>query len=151
MDRVGHNVVVRTLARGFRVVLVPVSATVHLPDASAPLLGVSTYTVSFSLVILLATLLVILRAGVSVVGVWRRKRGPAEIAWIFLGLTVLYVTVVSVATEYGENQRFRAMIDPVLLGVFSAQLATIVIRVVVQARRATPAIPATGNNPTDQV
>jgi hypothetical protein len=39
-------------------------------------------------------------------------------------LTVVYVTVVSIATEYGENQRFRAMIDPILLATFGAFLVT---------------------------
>ena len=149
MDHVGHNVVMRNLARGYRVLQIPVSATVDLPGATDPLLAGSTYTVSFSLVVLLATLLVALRAGVSVFRVWRKQRGPAEIAWVFLGVTVLYVTIVSIATEYGENQRFRAMIDPILVGVFAAQLVAIVMRIP-PARRTAPAYRSTNRQATEE-
>jgi hypothetical protein len=128
MDHFGHNVILRQLATIYQDAMLRLPLTVHLPDATAPLFGATVYPVSISLVLLLATLLVTVRAALSTRRLWRKSREPAEIAWVFVGLTVIYITIISIAAEYGENQRFRAMIDPILLSVLCAQLAAFTLR-----------------------
>ena len=134
MDHFGHNIVLRDLATTYQDAMLQVPVTVHLPDATVPLFGATVYPVSISIVLVLATLLVGFRAGLGAVRLRRTNRAPAEVAWIFIGFTVVYVTIISIATEYGENQRFRAMIDPVLLGVFFAQLASYGLRLYKRSR-----------------
>jgi hypothetical protein len=125
MDHFGHNVVLRDLATVYQYAMLRVPLTIHLPDATVSLLGGDVFTVAVSLVLFFATLLVACRAGISTARLGRRKRDPTDIAWVFVGLTVVYATVVSIATEYGENQRFRVMVDPIVLGVFVAQLVAL--------------------------
>jgi hypothetical protein len=137
MDHFGHNAILRNLATAYQDAMLRVSMTVHLPDATNPLFGATNYSVSISLVLLLATALVAFRGAVGLVLILRKRRGPAEVAWLFVGFTVVYVTVVSIATEYGENQRFRAMVDPLLLSVLCAQVVAFALRWL-QARRRVP-------------
>jgi hypothetical protein len=48
---------------------------------------------------------------------------------------VLFVLVVSVATEYGENGRFRFLVDPFVLGIATALAVDTVARLL-EGRRA---------------
>ena len=59
-------------------------------------------------------------ATVAVKYVKERRLGSREVVVFFLVFTILYVTIVSNALEFSENQRFRFVIDPfnvVLVGL----------------------------------
>jgi hypothetical protein len=117
--------------------LVHTRVTVHdrgwsnplIPDAPEP-------TPDVSITMALATLLVI---GVGTRSGWRIVRAraelPRDVTRVFLGATVLFVTAVSVLTEYGENGRFRFLVDPILIGVTAAVL-TDLVRATVRRRAA---------------
>src|SRR5262249_54967471 len=136
IDEFGKNPVLRGLASAYSTALLQVSLTVHLPGAAFPLLGATVYPVSISIVLLIATLLIMGRGIVAAFSVIRRRaRTAANATWIFLGTTVAYLTAISIATEYGENQRFRAMIDPLLLAVVVAELVALGMRAVGSRRR----------------
>jgi hypothetical protein len=129
IDHFGRNPVLRGLAVAYTRAMLTTPISVHLPDASIPLLGASDYSVSISLVLLIATLLLIVRGAVAMVRLLgRRARDAVDVTWVFLGLTTAYVTVISIAIEYGENQRFRAMIDPLLIGILLAETVTLGLR-----------------------
>ena len=42
----------------------------------------------------------------------------------YLAGTVAFVALVSIATEYGENGRFRFLVDPIVIGLAVAQVVT---------------------------
>jgi hypothetical protein len=149
INHFGENPVLHGLAAAYSSALLQVPLTVHLPGATFPLLGATVYPVSISIVLLIATLLIIGRGIVSAIAViLRRARTPANVTWIFLGLTVAYLTVISIATEYGENQRFRAMIDPLLLAIVVTELVAVGIRGVSSRRRTLAARRMTEDAPT---
>jgi hypothetical protein len=103
-------------------VLVTVTAHIDDRDWTTPLFPhKKPYPVRVSLALIAATLLVIGRGIVSI-RFGKRTVTPAQVTWIYIGLTVAYVTVISILTEFGENSRFRVLVDPILLGVLAAQL-----------------------------
>ena len=129
MERQGQNRVLKGLGYAFQPLLLPAGVRIDDRSWANPLFPNSPpYTVRLSLVLLAATLLVIIRGLLAIRDLLRRVHVPAATTWIYLSFTVFFVTAVSIATEYGENGRFRVMIDPILLGVLVAQIAALFTR-----------------------
>jgi hypothetical protein len=101
-------------------------------DASGwniPLYG-DTVRIELAWPVVAATVLVLARGGVAAVRAWRQRRDTPErreIIWLVAGVTVGFVVVGGDLVELGENARFRAMLDPLLIG-FAAIAATSVGR-----------------------
>jgi hypothetical protein len=80
--------------------------------------------------------------GLIALGLWalvaaaRGRRTPNVAVATFVGVTILYVTGVSVLFDAFENARFRAPLDPVLFGAVVGGTAEIALRW--RARRRTP-------------
>jgi len=121
IDPFRHNSVLHVLDDVYRPALLPVRVVIDERNWSLPQFGPGRYPADVSLVLMLATLLVIAR-GVAAAIALARRRTAADATWVFVGFTVAFVTIVSIATEFGENERFRVMIDPILVGVVVAQL-----------------------------
>jgi hypothetical protein len=112
--------------------------TVHvdMSDWNLPLLAPElerlTIKVSFTMVAL--SLLVLARALVAGVRLvrrgWRARHDwPAEeVVWLVVAGTALLVVVGGDLVEFGENGRFRAMLDPLLIALPLAWLAQAVQR-----------------------
>jgi hypothetical protein len=81
-------------------------------------------------VVPMSTLLVVMTAFVIALGVaalTRIVRGRArrgDLARGYLAITVAFVALVSITTEYGENGRFRFLVDPIVIGWAVAQIVT---------------------------
>ena len=54
----------------------------------------------------------------------RGRTRTGDLARVYLSATVVFVTLVSIATEYGENGRFRFLVDPIVIGLAVAQVVT---------------------------
>jgi hypothetical protein len=120
------NATVRALRRVFDVAFADVPVTIDDRSWAIPLFPtLPPLTFHPSLLLIVATAFVIGRGAAGAV----RARRPRDFAWAFMGLTVAYTAVVSIATEYGENARFRFIVDPMVLGVLGAIVATGVTRV----------------------
>jgi hypothetical protein len=125
LDSVWAPVLLRTDVkihdRGWAVPLIA-----HAPEPTAhPALG-----------LVAATLFVL---GLGAAAAWRvlRRRGnPADLAMTVLSGTVLFVFVVSVGTEFGENARFRVLVDPIVIGITVAAITDGVRRLVSRRREA---------------
>jgi hypothetical protein len=112
--------------------------TVHvdMSDWNLPLLvpELETLTIKVSLTLVALSLAVLARAVVAVVRLvrrgWRDRRDwPAEeIVWLLVAATVLLVIVGGDLVEFGENGRFRTMLDPLLVALPLAWLAQSVQR-----------------------
>ena len=125
-DPFHNNTVIQILGHGNEAASLTVPVTVDDRNWTVPLFSNgSRYVIQVSIVLALATLLVTTRGILGAIAIFRRKRTPANIAWAYVGLTTIYVTVISIATEYGENERFRVLLDPILIGVLVAQLLTL--------------------------
>lgn len=125
-DPFRQNTVIKVLGDGYDGALLSVPITVDDRNWTVPLFSDGTrYVIRVSIVLALATLLVAARGVLGALALLRRKRTPSNLTWAYLGFTTIYVTVVSVATEYGENERFRVLLDPIVLGVLVAQLLTL--------------------------
>ena len=87
----------------------PVLGTDHIP-----------VTISYTLVFvyLLATVRMVAAAVRLVRLGWHQRRSwpSEELVWLAVGATVLMVIVGGVMLEFGENGRFRAMTDPLIVG-----------------------------------
>ncbi|MCU1468752.1 MAG: hypothetical protein JWM72_4680 [Actinomycetia bacterium] len=128
-DPFRHNTVIQGLGRGFDWLLLPVSATVDDHNWTVPLFSNGTrYKIRVSIVLALATLLVAIQGVHGASALLRRKRTPANLTWAYLGFTTIFITVISVATEYGENERFRVLLEPIVIGVLTAHVLTIASR-----------------------
>lgn len=64
----------------------------------------------------------------------RRRRGPVDTTWLWIGYTVVSVTLAGVTLDFYENARFRQALDPILLGSLVVAVAeatrSVVLRVV---------------------
>ena len=77
-----------------------------------------------SLTLVAATLLVLGLGAVAFGRVVRGRARPGDLARAYLAGTVAFVALVSIATEYGENGRFRFLVDPIVIGLAVAQVVT---------------------------
>ncbi len=117
----------------------PVHTASNMDDWNQPLLlgGDLQYRTSITLVLL--ALGVFVRSVVAAVRVaragWQDRAttwSTDELVWLLVGLCAGLVIVVGDLIEFGENGRFRSMLDPLLVALPLAALARIV-----SARRAT--------------
>jgi hypothetical protein len=109
------------------VVLVPVTITITMDDWNLPLLPGGAIDLKISL------LLLVLAAGVGARGVlagvrvarsgWIRRGErlpPDEVQWVAAASMAILVIVVGDLLEFGENGRFRSMLDPLLVALPAA-------------------------------
>ena len=93
-----------------------------------------TLTIKVSLTLVALTLVLVARAALAAVRLvrrgWRaRHEWPAEeVVWLLITATVLLVIVGGDLVEFGENGRFRTMLDPLLVALPLAWLAQSVQR-----------------------
>jgi hypothetical protein len=119
--------------------LIEVEYTADMRDWNLPLLPVDELPIRSSLTLAACTLVVVGRSALAAARLarrgWRaRHRWPAdEVVWIVAGWTVLVVVLGSSLVEFGENSRFRATVDPLLIALPLAALIRLV-----RARRAEP-------------
>ena len=117
-------------------VLVRTNVTIHDRGWMTPLIAHAPEpTAHPALGLVGATLLVLVLGAAAAVRILRRRSHPADLAMTVLAGTVLFVLVVSVGTEYGENARFRVLVDPIVIGI-TAAVITDAIRGLVNRRRA---------------
>lgn len=104
--------------------LLPVDAGVDMADWNLPFFGLSRLDYRLSLTMVVAAGLLWIRGAVAIVRLARAAltdRGEtwdaAEVVWVVAALTVGWSIVVGNLTEFGENQRFRTAVDPILLAL----------------------------------
>jgi hypothetical protein len=111
----------------YRPLLVPVDAEVPMGDWNLPLLGtlVTTMDVRPSLTLALALVVVLARGAVATVRIVRGSRPSSggdrdvadELVWALVAWTVVWVVLAGDLVEIGENGRFRAVLDPLLVAL----------------------------------
>jgi hypothetical protein len=124
----------------FENVLLPMHVTVDMHDWNLPLLGGARedgLPIDISLTLLVLSLFVAGRGVLAVVRLaragWRERASwPArELVWLVVSFTAVMIIVGGDLIELGENGRFRATLDPLLVALPLASLALLV-----QGRRA---------------
>jgi hypothetical protein len=114
--------------------LLPLHLTAHhtidMSDWNLPFYG-DTFTLRYSLLLLALTLALAGRGGVAAVRLVRQRRdrqswSTAEVVWLVAAFSMLWVVVGGDLVEFGENSRFRASVDPLLLALPLAAMARLV-------------------------
>lgn len=106
------------------VVLLPVGTTVAMDGWNLPLLGWDELPVDVSLTLVGGFVVVVARGALGLVRLvragWRDRaeawRG-ADVAWVVLATVAGLLVVAAAMVELGENDRFRATIDPLLVAL----------------------------------
>ena len=86
-----------------------------IPGAPPPVVPMST-------VLVLMTAFVIGLGAAAFVRLACRHARTGDLARTYLAVTVAFVALVSITTEYGENGRFRFLVDPIVIGWAVAQV-----------------------------
>lgn len=124
-DRFHDNTTLRVLTDVWDPPLLRLDVTVHDTGWTNNLIpGAPPPTVPMSLTLLAATLFVIGLGTTAFVRVVRGRARPGDLARAYLAGTVAFIALVSIATEYGENGRFRFLVDPIVIGFAVAQVVT---------------------------
>jgi hypothetical protein len=124
-DRYHDNATLRVLTDVWNPVLARLGVTVHDAGWTNNLIpGAPPPTIPVSLTLLAATLFVLGLGTSAFARVVRRRARPGDLARAYLAGTVAFVALVSIATEYGENGRFRFLVDPIVIGLAVAQVVT---------------------------
>jgi hypothetical protein len=130
------------LDKAYGTVLLPVHVTIGMSDWNLPLVkGIETtgLPITVSLTLIGLSLFVAGRGVLALVRMvrigWRdRASWPAgELVWLVVAFTTAVIVLGGDLIEFGENGRFRATLDPLLLALPLAALA-----LVVQRRRERP-------------
>jgi hypothetical protein len=124
-DRYHDNTTLRVLSDVWNPVLLRLGVTVHdggwtnnlIPGAPPP-------TIPMSVTLVLATAFVLGLGAAAGIRLVRHRARPGDLARTYLAVTVAFVALVSIATEYGENGRFRFLVDPIVIGWAVAQVVT---------------------------
>ncbi|WCO65757.1 sigma-70 family RNA polymerase sigma factor [Iamia majanohamensis] len=106
------------------VVLLPVGTAVPMDTWNLPLLGWEQLPIEVSITLIAGFLVVVGRGGLGLVRLasagWRDRAEtwpPHEVTWIVAASAVGLLVVGAAMVELGENDRFRATIDPLLLAL----------------------------------
>ncbi|NJN80842.1 MAG: hypothetical protein HC802_00135 [Caldilineaceae bacterium] len=116
------------------------AANIRAIDRYLPLKSGNSIVGIYHLLALCMTLYLVLKA------LWqlaRLGRSSLQASILFMVMTIWYVTMISVSSEYGENARFRAQIDPILFTVFVIGIADFWANIVRLLPKRTPKL-ATG-------
>ena len=118
------------LDRAFDVLMLRQHVGLDLSGRNIPLFG-DTLPLDIAWTVVVAYLVVVGRAVVAAVRCWRRRRDPdgQEIVWVVAGLTILFVVVGGDLVEFGENGRFRTMLDPLVTGLVAVVVTEVVRRI----------------------
>lgn len=107
----------------------PQAATVDMRDWNLPLIGQDELPYDRSWTLVLLSLVLLGRSGLAAVRVLRNTRArddartqagsrvDGEGLWLVVGLLVGLVVVGGTLVEFGENGRFRATVDPLLIAL----------------------------------
>lgn len=126
-DRFRANTTLRVLTDVWNPVLLRLGVTVHDTGWTNNLIpGAPPPTIPMSLTLVVATLFVLGLGGAAFARLVRSRARPGDLARTYLAATVAFVALVSIATEYGENGRFRFLVDPIVIGLAVAQVVTYV-------------------------
>jgi hypothetical protein len=117
------------LDRVFDVLMLRQHVVLDLSGRNIPLFG-DTLPLDVAWTVVVAYLLVVARAVVAAVRCWRCRRDPdgPEVVWVVAGITILFVVVGGDLVEFGENARFRTMLDPLVTGLVAVVLADAIRR-----------------------
>ncbi len=72
---------------------------------------------------------IVVALGLGLRAAWRRRPGgegasdPADLARLYVAITLAAVLALGLTTELGENGRFRMVLDPLLLGLLAVTVA----------------------------
>lgn len=69
------------------------------------------------------------------------ERRPEDVGRVLIALTVGFIALVSILTEFGENGRFRFLVDPLVLGLAVGMLVTTAARVLARWRSTRSPLP----------
>jgi hypothetical protein len=103
-----------------------------MTDWNVPLVGTElSFSVAWPLV--LGTVLVLVATAIAAVGCGRalRRRVPPpgrDVVWLVAGFTILFVVFGGDLVEFGENTRFRSMLDPLVLVLAVGVAADLIAR-----------------------
>lgn len=125
-----HTEVCTWMDAVYRPLLAGVDVHIGMEDWNLPLLGDEEgMTVKVSLTLAAACCWVMVRGGMAAVRLrrlgWRGRHAArtGEVVWLLAAWTVTVVVVGGDLVEFGENGRFRAMVDPLLLALPLASVA----------------------------
>ena len=124
-DGFHDNAALRGLTDVWNPVLLRLGVTVHDSGWTNTLIpGAPPPTIPMSVTLLAATLFVVALGATAFVRVARGRARAGDLTRAYLAFTVAFVALVSIATEYGENGRFRFLVDPIVIGLAVAQVVT---------------------------
>jgi hypothetical protein len=120
--------IVSWLDRVFDRASLPVTISIGMRGWAFPLLKGDSLEVDPSITVALAVALVLVRGGVAMVRVlrgrgvrahrgtrWRGGDEADDVPWTYVGWSVLFVLLASTFLELGENDRFRVLVDPLVI------------------------------------
>jgi hypothetical protein len=115
--------------------MVKLHTQIPMADWNLPLLpGGGDLDVTLSLSLAAATVFVLGRGGLAAVRLaragWRSRRGwpTGDVLWVLVAWTVAVVIIGGDLVEFGENSRFRATVDPLLVAFPLAALVQLAQR-----------------------
>lgn len=102
------------------VAFVPVDRSLDMSDWNVPFLGADRFHYRLSLSLVAAGLALLIRTAVAAVRLVRHRRrdgliDEGELLWLTVGGTMILVVFVGDLIEFGENRRFRTIVDPFLV------------------------------------
>lgn len=107
--------IVSWLDRVFDRASLPVTITIDMKGWAFPLLKGTRLEVDPSITVAVALALVLVRGIVAMVRVLRGRGEDDDVPWTYLGWSVLFVLLASTFFELGENDRFRVLVDPLVI------------------------------------
>jgi hypothetical protein len=123
----------------FDVAMLRQRVVLDLSGRNIPLFG-DTLPIDVAWTAVVAYLLVVAGAAAAAVRCWRGRPSPdgRDVIWVLTGLTVLFVVVGGDLVEFGENGRFRTMLDPLVVAFVAVAVTGAVrrARVLLAARAA---------------
>jgi len=114
--------VTRLLLRLYDPLLLEVTRFVSMVAWQSPV-GFGPLILKVSLLLGAAAVVVLASGALAVIRLLRNCAGSIDRVMVMLAFSVLWVAVVGVTTEMGENGRFRLYVDPILLGVLTVKVA----------------------------
>lgn len=104
--------------------LLPMAVELDMSDWNLPFVGLTSLTYRMSWTLVLCTAFLLARGVLAATRLVRRSRhdGPRsrdgdEVLWLLVAGTAVVVILVGNLIEIGENARFRATLDPLLLAL----------------------------------
>jgi hypothetical protein len=110
-----RSAVVSWLDRVYDRASLPVDLSIGMRGWAFPLLKAKALDVAPSITVVIALLLVLARGLLAVARALARRARDGDAGWVFVGWTVVFVLACSTLLELGENDRFRVLVDPLVI------------------------------------